>query len=103
MIGLATVGGFIPLSLWLKVSSRPNPVSFKKGIVFVVRGASSALRPANNWNGNSDEGTVGRLEVKATENMPVLKLIERLIHALSGERTKPMACCKAHSNLLSLD
>jgi hypothetical protein len=48
MIGLATVGGFIPLSLWLKVSSRPDPVNFKTGIVFVVRGAGLpyALRTA---------------------------------------------------------
>lgn len=89
IIGVAVLGNFITLRLWRKISSRPDPdfLDFKTAIVSVAKGAGSTLQPVKNWNRDSDDQDVGKLEVKATENVSALKLMQCSMHNLSGEET----------------
>ncbi|KAJ4179641.1 hypothetical protein NW755_012366 [Fusarium falciforme] len=84
IIGLAALGNFITLGLWHKICSKPDPdfLDFKTAIVSIAKGAGSALNPVNNWKGDSDDRIVGKLEVKATEDVLALKLMECSVHGL---------------------
>ncbi|KAL6364578.1 hypothetical protein LRP88_01981 [Fusarium phalaenopsidis] len=90
IIGLAALGKFKTLGLWRKISSQPDTdfLDFKTAIVSVAKGAGSTLDPVKDWNGNSDDTTVGRLEVKATESTSALELIEDPMHGLPGEENE---------------